>query len=77
MINSKKAALAILGGLLLIGSCASEPKWTKPGVTAEQLKQDKARCTREELRGSRAYGGAYRVKVVNRACMEALGYIRR
>lgn len=42
MINSKKAALAILGGLLLIGSCASEPKWTKPGVTAEQLKQDKA-----------------------------------
>ena len=46
-------------------------------MDAEQLKQDKARCTREELRGSRAYGGAYRVKVVNRACMEALGYIRR
>ncbi len=75
MSHIAKVQLLVLATLLWIGGCASELSWTKAGVSAEQLESDKARCTVEEIRGSRRTG-AYRVKVVKPDCMEALGYIR-
>ena len=76
MSQVTKVQPLVLATLLWIGGCASELTWTKTGVSAEQLENDKKRCTVEQLRGSQTFGGAYRVKVVNQDCMEALGYMR-
>ncbi len=66
--------------LIVLGACAKEVVWTKPGVTAAQLEKDKESCTREVPRaGSAGTGGApttYRVRQLQPRCMEALGYTR-
>ena len=71
-----RAAVVIsaVAAVFLLAGCAPK-QWTKEGASAEQVEQDKARCTREFL--TPGAGGAVRNKGVEPACMEKLGYVKR
>lgn len=68
-----------MSALVLLGACASNVEWSKPGVDAAQLERDKASCTKEipKASGSSSAPTTYRINVVEPKCMEALGYIKQ
>lgn len=71
--------LLVFWGLLLLGGCSADGRWTKPDLTPGQFDHDRDECWREatSVRVIQGYGTAREQQIdanVFRACMMARGY---
>lgn len=69
-----------LTGALLLGACAAQTVWTKPGVSREDWRSDQYSCERDTRMSAASFGGgvaqSYFAQQFYNRCLEAKGYSR-